>query len=149
MTRSRAVCGLVARDSGDITCVGDRVSLLGGIHPRLRGLFALMGRTPPDVAVEVVRRRVGAALLELAVAGGLVAVGRELVEVGARLVAVRARLIAVRQGLVAVGASLIEVGEQLLEASARPIILDSSPCPHLAVLLSLDGPVRGSHGDAV
>jgi len=98
--------GKVARQRREIAGVRDRVTLTGGVQPRLGALSALTGRALAHLTTDLVRTRVDAGR-PIAVAGSLVAVGSRLVTVGAGLVAVRRRLIDVGERLIAVGQRLL------------------------------------------
>jgi len=76
----------------EIAATRDLIALGRHEQTRPRGLLPLASGTPADLAAERVGHRV-AAVGEMAVADGLVAVRRQLVSVSTGLVPVRARLI--------------------------------------------------------
>jgi hypothetical protein len=121
---------LVSRKRCHIAGVGDRVTLLGGLHSRLGAVIAFAGSALTrgrgalaDALADVVHGGITAGH-QVLVAGGLIAIGGDLVAVSARLVAVSARLIDIRQRLIAVGRRLVGVREALIATSMSDVVLE-------------------------
>jgi hypothetical protein len=93
--------GLIARSRAHVAGVRDDVTIRGRVDASLGDLLTLLGAAIAKVARELVLAGVAAAR-ELAITGGLVAVGRGLVAVRGGLVAVGGRLIDIREGLIAI-----------------------------------------------
>jgi len=93
--------GLIARGRCHVAGVRDGVTIRGRVNASLGDLLALLGVAIAKVARDVVLAGVAAAR-EVAIAGGLVAVGRGLIAVRGGLVAVGGRLIGIREGLIAI-----------------------------------------------
>ncbi len=104
------VSGLVARERGKISEVGDLVAPLGNLQTPRSGLITLTGGAPADVTTEFVRSP-RHARGEIVIACGLVAIGGELVTLRARLIGVSGCLIGIGQCLVGLAGGLLARGK--------------------------------------
>ena len=102
----------ISRQGRQIARVRGLVALVRALKARHGGLLTLERRTPTDLTAGLMLSWIDA-VREVAIAGGLITIGRGLVAVRAPLVLLTTRLLAVGQRLLGVGQRLLGVGQRL------------------------------------
>jgi hypothetical protein len=129
--------GLIALQRRQIAVVRRLIASDSPLNTCMCGLLAPLGTAIPNLVGGIVQPRV-AAVLEFAIAGCLIALGRGLITVGRGLITVSARLVGVGRGLIAVSARLVRIRERLLAVSKRLTVHGSPSSGGSGLLPSVD-----------